>query len=101
MGHLVEELAGLVVWLLANWAYMVSRRTGSGGLQRFAAFWIGLPGTLVTLFVVQEGSQPKLAPPPDDEDALLDDVRRSRSLPQQRSESADTPSRGEPEEGGT
>jgi len=81
MGSLIEELAGLVVWLVANWAYLGARRTGTRGLRRFLAFWMGLPGTLFTLFLVKEGSQPKLAPPPDDEDALLAEVRRSRGLP--------------------
>lgn len=81
MESLVEELAGLVVWLLANWAYLGARRTGTRGLRRFVAFWMGLPGTLLSLFLVKEGSQPKLAPPPDDEDALLAEVRRSRGLP--------------------
>jgi hypothetical protein len=81
MGSLVEELAGLVVWLVANWAFLGARRTGTRGLRRFLAFWMGLPGTLFTLLLVQEGSQPRLAPPPDDEDALLAEVRRSRGLP--------------------
>jgi hypothetical protein len=81
MGSLVEELAGLVVWLVANWAYLGARRTDTGGLRRLLAFWMGLPGTLFTLFLVKEGSQPRLAPPADDEELLLADVRRARGLP--------------------
>ena len=81
MGFLLEELIGLAVWLVANSVYLRARRTGSGGLQRLLAFWMGLPGTFLCMVLVKEGSQSSLAPPPDDEDALLVEVRRSRSLP--------------------
>ena len=90
MGSLVEELAGLVVWLVANWAYLGARRTGTRGLRRFLAFWMGLPGTLVALLLVHEGSQPRFAPPPDDEDGLLAEVRRSRGLPAAGGGASDT-----------
>jgi hypothetical protein len=65
MKSLVEELAGLVVWLVANWAYLGARRTGTQGLRRLLAFWMGLPGTLFTLFSraggepAQAGSAPR------------------------------------------
>ena len=81
MGSLVEELAGLVVWLVANWVYLGARRTGTRGLRRLLAFWMGLPGTIFTFALVKEGTQPRLTPPPDDEDALLAEVRRSAGLP--------------------
>lgn len=80
MGFLIKELVGLLVWLVANWVYLGARRTGTRGLTRFLAFWMGLPGTLAMLFLVREGSQPRLAPPPDDEEGLLAEVRRSRGL---------------------
>lgn len=80
MDWFVKEIIGLFVWLVANAVYLGSVRTGRKGIRRFVAFWMGLPGTLVTLVVVKEGSQPDLAPPPDDEDALLEDIRRSRAI---------------------
>ena len=80
MGFLVEELVGLIVWLVANAVYLSARRTGSHGIHRFLAFWMGLPGTLGSLVLVKEGSQPRIAPPPDDEDGLLAEVRRDRWL---------------------
>lgn len=80
MGILVEELVGLIVWLVANAVYLGSRRTGSRGIYRFLAFWMGLPGTLFSLIFVKEGSQPRITPPPDDEDGLLAEVRRDRWL---------------------
>jgi hypothetical protein len=81
MGFLLEELVGLAVWLLANSVYLRARRAGSGGLQRLLAFWMGLPGTFLCMVLVKEGSKSRLAPPPDDEDALLAEVRRARTLP--------------------
>jgi hypothetical protein len=80
MGFLVEELVGLVLWLVANWTYVQARRTGRHGFTRLLAFFFGLPGTVATLFLVREGSQPRLAPPPDDEEGLLAEVRRARAL---------------------
>lgn len=80
MGFLIKELAGLVVWLTANLVYLRARRTGIRGFQRVLAFWMGLPGTLLPMFLVKEGSQPRIAPPPDDEDGLLAEVRRDRWL---------------------
>jgi len=80
MGLFIRELAGLVVWLLANLVYLRARRTGSRGFQRVLAFWMGLPGTVASMFLVKDGSQPRIAPPPDDEDNLLAEVRRDRWL---------------------
>lgn len=80
MDGLVKELVGLVVWLVANGVYLASVRKGEKGFRRLLAFWMGIPGTLVTLMAVREGSQPVLEPPPDDEDALLAEVRRARRL---------------------
>lgn len=80
MDWFVKELVGLFLWLVANAVYLGAVRRGEGGFRRLVAFWIGLPGTFVTLVAVKEGSQPVVEPPPDDEAALLEDVRRSRAL---------------------
>jgi len=88
MDILLREIAGLVVWLVANAVYLDSVRRGRRGFKRFLAFWMGLPATFLCKLLVTEGSQPDLQPPPDDEDALLEDVRRSRALePGERTES--------------
>lgn len=76
----VKEIVGLFLWLVANAVYLGAVRRGEGGFRRLVAFWIGLPGTFVTLVAVKEGSQPVVEPPPDDDAALLEDVRRSRAL---------------------
>jgi len=80
MGFLIKEIIGFIVWLVANGVYLDARRTGRRGIHRFLAFWMGLPGTLVSLILVREGSHPRIAPPPDDEDDLLAEVRRDRWL---------------------
>lgn len=80
MGFLLEELIGLAVWLVANTVYLRARHTGSRGLQRLLAFWMGLPGTFLCMVLVKEGIQARLAPPPDDEEALLAEIRRARTL---------------------
>jgi len=79
MEHIVSAIAGLLVWVVGNVVYADKRRRGVGGFARFLAFWSGLPGTFFSMLLVDEGSQPALEPPPDDEDALLDEVRRARA----------------------
>jgi hypothetical protein len=76
----LEELVGLVVWLLAVAVYVDARRKGLRGFRRLVSFWMGFPATWLSFLVVSEGSQPLLAPPPDDEDALLEEIRRDRAL---------------------
>lgn len=80
MEILIQQLVAAVVWLVANGIYIDARRKGTRGLHRFLAFWMGLPVTWVWLFTVRDGSQPAIAPPPDDEDSLLAEVRRDRAL---------------------
>jgi hypothetical protein len=74
----VRELVGGLVWLVANGVYVDARRRGARGAHRFFAFWMGMPLTWVWFFTVREGSQPRVAPPADDEQALLEEVRRDR-----------------------
>ncbi len=82
----LREVIGAIVWAAANMVYVGMRRKGARGFGRFAAFWAGLPTTLVALFVVREPSVPPLEPPPDDEERLLREIRvdrdqRSRAVP--------------------
>ena len=78
MDLFIKQLVGAVVWVVALLVYMDARRRGRRGFTRFIAFWVGMPGTFLSMFVVKEGSQPDIAPPPDDEHALLAEIRRER-----------------------
>jgi len=79
-GVWLEALASFVVWLVANGVYVDMRRTGRRGFRRLLAFWLGTPTTWLTLLAVREGVSPDLETPPDDEEALLAEIRRDRSL---------------------
>jgi len=97
---LLRELIGLIVWLVANAVYLNSVRKGTRGFRRFLAFWMGLPATFFTLLLVTEGSQPALAPPPDDEEGLLEEIRRNRGLaPGDEGDGTDETSENTEEEG--
>ena len=78
METIVSAVAGFVVWVMSNVVYADKRRRGARGFARVLAFWFGLPATFWSMLVVDEGSQPALEPPPDDEEALLAEVRRER-----------------------
>lgn len=80
LGHFVEQLVGLMVWLVANGVYLDMRRRGRRSFVRVLAFLMGLPATWITLLVVRPGTQPDIVPPADDEDALFREVRRDRAL---------------------
>ena len=80
MEGFIGEFVGMLVWIVANVVYVDARRKGTRGFHRFLAFWMGLPVTWVTLMAVREGSQPRIEPPPDDEERLLAEVRRDRAL---------------------
>jgi hypothetical protein len=46
------------IWVLANFSYAGMRaQNSSSAVWRIVAFIFGLPGTLVTFFVVKEGSE--------------------------------------------
>lgn len=79
MDHFIQQLVGAVVWVVALLVYVDLRRRGQHGFTRFISFWVGMPGTLLSMFVVREGTQPDIAIPPDDERALLEEIRRERS----------------------
>ena len=50
---MLGELLGGLVWITANVAYGPMVRSGERGFRRFAAFWLGWPGTLVSYFVIK------------------------------------------------
>ena len=73
----LEWVVGAIVWALANVVYVDMRRKGTRGFGRFAAFWVGFPGTFTSMWWVKEG-RASIQPPRDDEDELLLEVRRDR-----------------------
>lgn len=77
---MLESVIGALVWTIANVVYVDMKRKGAHGFGRICAFWMGLPATVVWLFAVPEGRIPALRPPPDDEEALLAEIRRDRWL---------------------
>ncbi|HSG08575.1 MAG TPA: hypothetical protein VLA36_09460 [Longimicrobiales bacterium] len=91
MESIVGGVAGFLVWVVGNVVYADKRRRGVGGFARLLSFWLGFPGTWLCLLLVAEGSQPALDPPPDDEEALLAEVRTARRLKIERPEGG-TPS---------
>ena len=79
METIVSAVVGFLVWVVANVVYADKRRRAVRGFARLLAFWLGLPGTFLSLLLVKEGSQPALDPPPDDDESLLAEVRRERT----------------------
>ena len=80
----LNPILAAIVWTFANVVYVDLRRKGRRR-GRVLAFFAGYPGTLVSLFVVQEGTDPQLEPPPDDEERLLREVRMDRARRIERS----------------
>jgi len=85
MADFLQLGIGAIVWLVANVVYVDKKRKGLRGLTRFAAFWAGTPTTWITLFALKDGQQPSFEHSSDDDDDLLDAIRRDRAL---RGESA-------------
>lgn len=75
----LEPLVGAIVWIAANVIYVDLRKKGRRR-GRFISFFAGYPGTLVSMFVVREGTDPRIEPPPDDEATLLREIRADRGL---------------------
>ena len=50
---MLGEILGGLVWIIANVTYGPMVRSGERGFRRFAAFWLGWPGTLVSYFVIK------------------------------------------------
>lgn len=80
MSLFLKALIGAIVWALANVVYVNLKRKGVRNFGRFAAFWVGTPTTWISYFVLPEGRQPKFSPPPDDDAALLAEIKRDRAL---------------------
>lgn len=95
----LQALAGAIVWTFANFLYVDLKRKGVRSFARIVAFWMGMPVTWISLLVVREGRHPRLRPPPDDEDALLAEVRRDRALRIARERAAEAADR-EPRDAG-
>jgi hypothetical protein len=74
----LQWLVGAIVWALANVVFIDMRRKNVAGFAGVAAFVVGMPLTLITMFVVKERRGVPLEPPKDDEDELLLEVRRDR-----------------------
>lgn len=79
MASVFQGLVAALVWIVANVVYLDLRRRGIHGFTRFAAFWVGTPTTWITLFAVRDGRQPAFEAE-DDDLALLEAIRRDRSL---------------------
>jgi hypothetical protein len=77
----LEGLLTSIVWITANVAYRSCVREGERGFKRFAAFWLGWPGTFVSAFSVRRGK--RVAKSEIDELAgekeLLMEIRRDRA----------------------
>jgi hypothetical protein len=78
------------VWVFANVLYRDLRRKGESK-GRVISFLVGYPGTLVSLFTVQEGEMPRIEPPPDDEERLLGEIRVDRELREDRTGGGEEP----------
>lgn len=83
---MIGELAGAVVWLMANIMYVQYRRDDLRGFKRFAAFWLGFPITIFTAFGVtgptperREQLAREARGDVEAQDELLDEIRRDRA----------------------
>lgn len=85
-GEMLSGLLGSFVWVAANFAYWSHVRDRERGFKRFAAFWLGFPITLVSMFVaprtkrVQARQQTEF----DEEHGLLLEIRRDRARRDER-----------------
>ena len=75
-----EGIFGALVSIAANLIYIDKKRKGIRGFARICAFWLGTPVTWLWLFFLKEGTEPVLEPPPDDVEALLEEIRADRAL---------------------
>lgn len=84
MDFFLESVIGAIVWTFANVLYVDLRRKGKRQ-GRVLSFFVGWPGTLISLFAVEEGEVPQIEAPDDDEDRLLREIRADRELREHRS----------------
>ncbi|HEX9885580.1 MAG TPA: hypothetical protein VGA70_03790 [Longimicrobiales bacterium] len=76
----VEMVIGLFAWFIANWVYLDFRRTGRRGFKRLVGFWMGWPGTFLSMLLVRDGSQPAMLGDDTGLDQLMNQIRRDRRL---------------------
>jgi hypothetical protein len=93
---MLEGIFGALVSLAANLIYIDKKRKGVRGFGRLCAFWLGTPVTWIWLFLLREGTQRELEPPPDDMEALLEEIRRDRALREGESEAVGELGPGDP-----
>jgi hypothetical protein len=79
-GLMLEATVGGIVSILANVIYIDRKRKGLPGFSRICAFWMGTPLTWLWFFIISEGKRPVIAPPKDDMDELLAEIRRAKAL---------------------
>jgi len=79
MDFFLRWLVGAIVWTFANVLYVDLRRKGTRR-GRVLSFIAGYPGTLIAYFTVREGQVPRIEPPDDDEERLLEEIRVDREL---------------------
>ncbi len=95
---MVEGILGGLIWVIANLVYGSMVGDGKQGIRRFAAFYLGFPGTLVSYFVIKPTR--RVAEPKADaryraqlefeeERDLLLEIRRDRTLRISRGQEGD------------
>jgi hypothetical protein len=79
---MLSGLLGSFVWVAANVAYCSYVRGGERGGKRFAAFWLGFPITLISMFVAPHTKRVRAPERSDVEEdhRLLLEIRRDRAL---------------------
>jgi len=92
----MRAVIGGIVWGLANVIYIDLKRKGIKSFARFVAFWLGTPTSWLSFFLVSEGRQVRFDAAPDDEQALLTEIRRDRAL-RSSSDEIDTGTEGDAE----
>lgn len=78
--YTLEVAVTLFAWIVANWAYLDFRRTGTRGFKRLVAFWMGWPATFLSLLVVRDGSQPRIQADDSGLEDLVHQIRRDRLM---------------------
>ena len=79
---MLSGLLGSFVWVAANFSYCAYVRDGQRGFKRFAAFWLGFPITLISMFVAPHTRRlraPRRSEIEEDHKLLLE-IRRDRAL---------------------
>ena len=83
---MVSGLLGSFVWVAANFAYCTYVRDGERGFKRVAAFWLGFPVTLVSMFAAPHTQRVRMPhrSEVEEEHKLLLEIRRDRTRRDER-----------------